>query len=305
MTLKLTSPTGRAALAYVVRFGWRVFPIKPGTKQPQPRFVRHGHKNATCDPEQVRRWWGAEPDCGIGIAAKVGGLVVIDADLYKDDCVFSALEGELGPLPETPRVLTPQGGCHFYFRAEVGEYAGIAGCGVDVKSEGYVLAPPSVHPNGGLYRWDVGAHVLDTPLAALPDAWLRHLTSPRIDKALVTALPSSGVDAADSWLGHAFAADGALGGLLDGGKRAVRCPWLHEHSDGRGNAADSSTILFPRATGRTLGGFRCAHAHCEGRTWSDVVAVLSPTAKWVADQAMRRERNRLALEYLAARRRAG
>lgn len=118
-------------------------------------------------------------------------------------------------------------------------------------------------------------------------------------------LPSSGIDAADSWLGHAFAADGMLGDLLHEGRRAVRCPWLHEHSDGRGDGRDSSTVIFPRAAGHTLGGFRCAHSHCEGRTWEHVLEVLSPKARWTADQAMRREPNRIALGQLAASRGAG
>ncbi len=300
----MRSITHRAALAYAGRFGFRVFPIEARTKTPRARFVRHGHLDATGDPEQIRRWWGVEGDCGIGVAAKASGLVVIDADSYKLDCEFSDLERELGPLPETPRALTPQGGVHYYFRDEVGDYLGTAGHGVDVKSEGYVLAPPSVHPNGRPYLWDVGAHILDTPIAKLPDAWLRHLTTARA-KALAAALPSSGLDALDSWLGAAFAAEGWLGDPMPDGRRMARCPWLAVHSDGRGDGRDSSTVIFPRATGRTLGGFRCSHGHCAGRTWADVATVLSPRARWAADQAMRQERNRLALEQLAAMRSAG
>jgi hypothetical protein len=169
----------RAALLYVSRFGFRVFPIEAGKKTPRARFVRHGHLDATGDPDQIRRWWGVEGDCGIGVAAKASGLVVIDADSYKLDCEFSDLERELGPLPKSSRVLTPQGGTHFYFRDEVGEYVGTAGRGVDVKSQGYVVAPPSIHPNGRPYFWDVGAHILDTPIATLPAKWLQHLTTPR------------------------------------------------------------------------------------------------------------------------------
>ena len=298
----MSSPMHRAARAYAERFHWKVFPIEPGTKVPRVRFVRHGHKEATSDPEQIDRWWGLEPDCGIGLACAMSGLVVLDADLYKPECAFPELETRLGALPHTVRQLTPQGGVHHVFRDQVGHGYSNPCAGADAKHEGYILLAPSVHPNGGLYRWDLGAHPLDTEIATLPDAWLAHLTAATRARGLGPVLPSSGLDAADSWLGHAFAAEGWLGDPLPDGRRMVRCPWLREHSDGRGDGRDSSTVLFPRAATSTLGGFRCAHAHCEARTWTDVVDVLSKEARWKADQAMRRERNRQVLARLAAKR---
>jgi hypothetical protein len=292
------SVTGRAALIYAERFGWSVLPIKPGTKQPHGRFVRHGFQDATRDPDQVHRWWKADPSAGVALACAASGLVVLDADLYKPECEFAALERRLGPLPETPRQLTPRGGVHFLFRDSVGRY--VNPCpGAESKHEGYILLAPSVHPNGGIYRWDLGAHPLETRIADLPNAWLAHLTT-----APTIALPSSGTDAADSWLGHAFAAMRWLGDALPDGKRMVRCPWMREHSDGRGDGTDSSTVLFARADGHTLGGFRCAHAHCASRTWRDVLEVLPASAKWAADRATRRERNRVALLRLEAIRRS-
>jgi hypothetical protein len=100
------------------------------------------------------------------------------------------------------------------------------------------------------------------------------------------------LDAAASWLGHAFAFEGWLGDLLADGRRAVRCPWSHLHSDGRGLGGDSSSVIFPRASGRTLGGFRCSHEHCAARTWRDAIESVSKRARWHADRAMRSERTR-------------
>lgn len=288
------SPTGRSALAYAERYSWHVGPTLPGTKLPHPRFLRHGHLEATNDTKQLSIWYTVAPDAGVLVSCAASGLVVIDRDTYKPDCAFGELEARLGPLPETPRVVTQRGGEHYYFRDTVGAGYCNPCAGVEAKHQGYVLAPAT--PG---YRWDVGAHVLDTELAELPDAWLDALTS----KPKAAALPSSGTDAADSWLGRAFEVMGWLGDPLLDGRRAVRCPWLHEHTDGRGDGRDSSTIIFPRATDRTLGGFRCAHSHCAGRTWRDVVEAVPAKAKWAADHAMRKERNRIALSQLASARR--
>lgn len=296
------SPTGRAAMAYAGRFGWGVFPIKPGTKQPHGRFVRHGFQDATREAEQIERWWSTDPGAGVAVACAASGLVVLDVDPRNGgDETFGRLERDMGSLPLTPRCLTPSGGQHLYFIDAVGAYLATAGEGVDVKSAGYVLAPPSVHPNGGVYRWDVGAHVLETPVAELPDQWLARLTSA---KARGAVLPSSGLDAADSWLGHAFAAMRWLGDAHPDGRRNVRCPWAESHTDGRGFGHDSSAVLWPRAQDRTLGSFTCSHGHCAGRNWQDVIEILPNDVKWAADQAMRKERNRLALERLASMRRS-
>jgi hypothetical protein len=119
------------------------------------------------------------------------------------------------------------------------------------------------------------------------------------------AADSADRDAAKSWLGCAFHHVGWLGGSLPGGKRMVRCPWVATHTDGRGAGLDSSTVLLPPAPGQTFGGFRCAHAHCEGRTWRDVLDVLPGHVRWAAEQATRRDRTRLELEKLSSSRRKG
>ena len=170
------SKLGAAALAYVARFpDWRVFPLAPMSKKPLKGSA--GFLEASNDPEQVRRWWTAAPHANIGLACKASGLVVLDADHYKPECEFRELEARLGPLPETPRQLTPAGGEHYIFKDGVGVGYHDPCVGAECKHDGYVLLHPSVHPNGLEYTWDVGALPDETPIAPLPDAWLSHLTS--------------------------------------------------------------------------------------------------------------------------------
>jgi hypothetical protein len=47
------SPILDAALDAAAR-GWPVFPLAAGGKQP---LTKHGFKDATIDPAQVRAWW--------------------------------------------------------------------------------------------------------------------------------------------------------------------------------------------------------------------------------------------------------
>jgi hypothetical protein len=53
-----------------------------------------------------------------------------------------------------------------------------------------------------------------------------------------------------------------LGRELRPGVIAVRCPNYAQHSDGRGNGTDSSTVIMAPTTDAKLGAFRCAHGHC-------------------------------------------
>lgn len=266
-----------AALAYAQKFSIHVFPLAPHSKVPHGRLAPTGFKSATVDLARIKRWWSESPESGVGIACALSGFVVIDVDPRNGgDDTLGALERDLGPLPRTWTSLTGGGGQQFFFRDTVGDYAATLGEGIDLKFNGYVVAPPSTHPNGATYRWDAGGHPSDTEVAALPGPWLDRATK----RAQSTpGLDTSGEDAAKSFLGAAFAHLGWLGDSLPEGKRMVRCPWQSEHTDGRGDGKDSSTVIFPRALGRTMGGFRCAHSHCAARTWKDVMAALPHDAQ--------------------------
>jgi len=273
---------GRDVVAWALRYarrGWQVLPLAAGAKCPAIPAGR-GVYGATTSAEQIRAWWTSASALNIGIACGAkSSLLVVDVDPRNGgDETLGALERHYGQLPATPRVLTPGGGQHLYFhfpnaiqtRTTLGE-------GLDLKTNGgFVVAPPSVHPNGGLYRWDVGALPSETPLVE-PPAWL-------LDRAAVAATRSyagGGLaegTARDTFLGAAFDAMGWLGRDLADGKVAVRCPWSQLHSDGRGRGGDSSVVIFPGSARLKLGGFKCSHAHCAGLTLADVLRALSPTA---------------------------
>lgn len=137
-----------AALGYAAK-GWLVLPLKARSKEPA---TAHGVNDATVDQEQIVRWWLQDPEYNIGLAVGASGLVVIDIDPRNDG--FTGWDQVAGNhAANTASVYTGAKGIHWYFSG-AGKYRSKLAEGVDVKSEGgYVVAPPSVHPDGGVYQW--------------------------------------------------------------------------------------------------------------------------------------------------------
>ena len=154
------SVLGRAALDYAKR-GLAVFPLAERDKVP---CIAGGFKNATTDPEQIAAFWKHRPNANIGIATggMSGGLVVIDCDYDEargEDGMRTvrSFEAANGEFPDSACVSTPRGGEHLYFLTDEPFDCSVnSDEGVDRRADGgYVVAPPSIHPNGGMYEWDM------------------------------------------------------------------------------------------------------------------------------------------------------
>lgn len=145
----------RAALWYA-DYGWPVFPLRPHTKEP---FSELGVYKATTDKTQVAQWWQRWPLANIGLHCGGAGLVAFDIDQYKDSYNGA---GFLTPADEqTVTNLTGSGGTHLLFTlpsgAKYGNQTGSLPPGIDVRCwGGYIVVPPSIHPNGNRYQWEVG-----------------------------------------------------------------------------------------------------------------------------------------------------
>lgn len=140
---------------------WPVFPLN-GKK---PLAGSHGHLDATTDPRQIRRWWKEDPRYNIGSPVPEN-LLVLDVDpRNKGD--LSLLERRVGAkLPRTLEVISGRrdGGRHLYYmRPFERPYRGNIPAGIDVKTNGYMVMPPSLHPDTGKpYLW------IDCEVATLP-----------------------------------------------------------------------------------------------------------------------------------------
>lgn len=174
MTLK------ESALAYA-NMGFAVFPLLPRDKRPA---TKTGCKAATTDKQQIESWWNSKPDCNIGIATgRTSGLVVIDLDVDEDKGIngYDTLrewQRDNGKLPDTWQSITGRGGYHLLYRDNTGNQNRVKLYdGVDIRGEGgYIVAPPSIHPNGKEYQWEYGPG--DGEMAAIDSIVAKFLDGP-------------------------------------------------------------------------------------------------------------------------------
>ncbi len=131
----------------------------------------HGCKDATTNPDQINKWWEDYPNANIGIATgklpeKNKYLIVVDCDVHKDRNGYKELyeyQEVNTPLPTTLTARSGSGGTHYYLLSEkpyknavniLENYCGHKS-GVDVRGVGgYIVAPPSIHPDTkSRYKW--------------------------------------------------------------------------------------------------------------------------------------------------------
>jgi len=129
-------------------------------KHPLGDLAPNGLKDATTDQDTITRWWTKYPEANIGLRT---GVVfdLLDIDGPDGETALAALTSELGGEPESMckvRSGRPNGGRHYYCTPPgLGSFSGgrkNVPKGLDCKStDGYVVAPPSVHITGQRYEW--------------------------------------------------------------------------------------------------------------------------------------------------------
>lgn len=144
------------------RLGIKVLPLMPGGKLPlsNPSLgLRNGYKSASNDPLRIKRWWAAYPEANVGVVPP-DDTIILDID---DAHAFATILLIAPELITAPRTRTGSGGYHLWarypthlkplpLRARI-----LKQYSLDIKGLGksYVVAPPSLHPNGNMYRWEI------------------------------------------------------------------------------------------------------------------------------------------------------
>lgn len=218
------SHIGNAAVAYADKYGWDLFPIRPGAKDPPLIKWKDG---ATSDTEQLTAMWTRWRKANLGLATgQRSRVVAVDVDPRNGgDALWDEILDQHGPV-DTLQAVSGSGGKHVFFQAgdtPLSSAGNGLGKGIDLKAEGgYVLLAPSIHPNGNPYAWDTEA----VPPAPIPE-WLFALW-PKVEPPPVNkrygkrALPQSVQDGLADFLRSA-----ALKPQRDGRFRGP-CPFPHD-----------------------------------------------------------------------------
>lgn len=157
-----------AALWYAEHLGWALLPIAPGKKIP---LTTHGVLDATADIEIIHRWYEEWPDAGVAVGLAASGLAVLDCDPRNGgDESFERLTERIGDLPDTLHALTGGGGRHWFFKAPTWVKKSVLDDGLELLAgNGYAILPPTVHPSGRQYEWELSCRPENVTLAFLPD----------------------------------------------------------------------------------------------------------------------------------------
>ena len=164
----------KAALLYL-KLGFSVIPIRAREKKPLLAWEEYQNRRAT--EEEIKAWRSRWPDSNIGLTTgEVSGLVVFDLDSIEAKDKFKELIPDYD-LATVPRSRTGKGWQLFFKHpgTPIRNRAGIIP-GLDVRGDGgYVVVPPSIHPNGKVYRWEIP---INGELPELPVDLFKLISSP-------------------------------------------------------------------------------------------------------------------------------
>ena len=151
------------ALEYV-NSGWSVLPVKPEEKRPyMTNWLQYTRTKAT--QEVVENWFRHLSGAGVGVVTgRISNMVVLDVENW----CKTPIEELLKKYPTQMISKSGSGGYHLFYQfptnvSKVSNRVGIFE-GADLRADGgFIVLPPTVHPNGNKYEW-----VRKGPLGVFP-----------------------------------------------------------------------------------------------------------------------------------------
>lgn len=202
-----------------VEHGWSVLPVRPEEKRPyMTNWMQYTHVRA--DKDTVTKWFTNLSGAGVGVVTgKVSNMVVLDVE---SDCTIP-IEDLLKRFPTQLYSRTGSGGYHLFYQyptavSHVSNRVGIFP-GADLRADGgFIVLPPTMHPNGVRYEW-----VKRGPPGAFPEALLDMQARPRVQN--------------DGWITE------ALRGVSEGGRNDM-CARLAGYFFNKGMSYDIVETLL-------------------------------------------------------------
>lgn len=141
-------------LAFALKYlsmGISVIPLRPMDKTPLVPWTEFQTRLAS--ESEVRAWFASHPSANVGIVTgKISNLAIVDLD-GPEGIAYGLSLGVASPV-----TVRTGNGQQLYYRHPGAAVANAVKKypGVDVRGDGgYVVAPPSVHPNGKIYAWSL------------------------------------------------------------------------------------------------------------------------------------------------------
>lgn len=155
--------------------GWSILPVKPSEKRPyMTNWLQYQHTRAT--KEMADSWFTSLTGAGVGmVTGRISGVVVLDIESY---CSIP-IDELLRRYPTQMVSRTGTGGYHLFYLypngvSKIANRVGIFE-GADIRADGgFIVLPPTRHPNGKLYEW-----IKKGPLGVFPKALLDIQSQPK------------------------------------------------------------------------------------------------------------------------------
>jgi RecA-family ATPase len=148
--------------------GWSILPVKPEEKRPfMSNWLQYMKTRAT--REMVENWFTNLSGAGVGmVTGKISNIIVLDVESY---CP-TPIEEILKKYPTQLISKTGSGGYHLFYQypqnvTKVANRVRIFE-GADLRADGgFIVLPPTRHPNGNNYEWVQKGTPMAFPLSLL------------------------------------------------------------------------------------------------------------------------------------------
>jgi len=144
-------------MGFILSVSWIFnYPLLSKTKKSIPQWERYQQEKA--NKQTICDWWKKSPNANIAIVTgKISNLAVVDVDKGANINNLT--------LPPTAMVQTGGEGWHHYYKypanKKIASKIAILPK-IDIKADGgYVIAPPSIHASGKIYRWQINLEDCD------------------------------------------------------------------------------------------------------------------------------------------------
>ena len=206
--------------------GVSVLPCHASGSRAKSPHTTNGFHEASTEAAQLKLWEWKYPDAIYGLPCAPNGLFVLDADRHGNGDgvanIMALFECHGYDWRSGPVVETPGNGLHFIFRKPVGleRTKGKIAKAVDVRDNGYIIAPGNILPDGRRYNLlngtinQLAIAIANHSLPLMPEWLIRLALQPT---SVASALRETPVNHCRASHGPPASADGSLhslGGII-------------------------------------------------------------------------------------------